>query len=649
MVSEVIEVVEEYLIPRHQIWEVLIQPRMYPRLFTGIASCERVDTITGHDIHDFRIGRADDGFRTLPAMLTIGRRYEGFDLRSVELSAFVSVVLHSRGATTKVIVRYIGARRLDPALNRISDSDIANWTRRGLRQAANCALGMPTSVVEADGHSLLYRVAAGLRHPNRRREWRSRPIALVDDAGRIPRKVVRKHTRVLASALSDLEVESDCAVGLLARNHAVTVECVLAARMAGVDLIVLCPDMPRWYIRQLVDRRALSVVFVDSELESKIPQSEDVLVICIDGIPQTPGGVDLDDLRATRVKRGRARLQGRLVLHTGGVGGRPREVVYAPDPTAAARLLTRLPLRVGETVLVGTPLSHWSGIMGVDLGLAARATVIVSRSFDAQDLLRQIQEHSVRTVIVNPSMLEQLLGLPLNVLGRYDLSSLSTVVSCGASLAAETAVRFMETFGRILYNIYGSTEVPGIAVAAPEDLSSSPATVGMPLPDVVVAVVGANEKPVPRGRSGCVRVRRPSAGAENPEAALPDSATQMLDTGDYGYIDMAGRLFIEGRADEIRWHRGEMIVAARIERVLETLPQVLEAAVVWVPDHEFGARLTAFVVGGDTSQWRSEDIRRFVEGRLGRAWRLDSVVFVNMLPRNQIGVVLKALLRPVCR
>ncbi|MBF6150398.1 AMP-binding protein, partial [Nocardia nova] len=165
----------------------------------------------------------------------------------------------------------------------------------------------------------------------------------------------------------------------------------------------------------------------------------------------------------------------------------------------------------------------------------------------------------------------------------YDTSSLRVVASCGAPLAAHTVLGFMDAYGEILYNVYGSTEVSWATIADPADQLAAPTTAGTPPLGTKVAVLGPDHRPVPVGATGHVFVSNHMLFDGYVHSAPPDEADGMLDTGDLGYLDATGRLFIAGRDDEMIISGGENVFPRPVEEALAYLPQVREVAVVGVP------------------------------------------------------------------
>ncbi|MEV0251582.1 AMP-binding protein [Nocardia sp. NPDC050712] len=247
-----------------------------------------------------------------------------------------------------------------------------------------------------------------------------------------------------------------------------------------------------------------------------------------------------------------------------------------------------------------SPLFHTWGLAALQISTPIRASVVLPERFDAEDTLRLIENHRVSALIVVPVMINRILDLPPRVLARYDCSSLRIVASCGAPLDGSTVQRFQDT----LYNVYGSTEVSWATIADPADLRAAPTTAGRPLFDGYT------------------------------DATPPAEAEGMLDTGDLGFIDADGLVFVAGRDDEMIISGGENVFPRPVEEALAHLPQVSEVAVVGVPDREFGQRLAAFVVTREGLGLDRDMVRNYIRHRLSRF----------PVPRDATGKILKRTL-----
>jgi fatty-acyl-CoA synthase len=205
--------------------------------------------------------------------------------------------------------------------------------------------------------------------------------------------------------------------------------------------------------------------------------------------------------------------------------------------------------------------------------------------------------------------------------------------------------RFQDAFGPILFNLYGSSETGFGALATPDDGRAAPGTVGRPPAGTEVRILGPDRQAVPVGAVGAVFLKT-GLVTNYVGGGTRETVDGHLDTGDLGSLDATGRLFIVGRADDMNLSGGENVYPGEVEDVLTAHPGVAEAAVVGVPDDEFGQRLRAFVVARPGRTVTDDGLRSHLRERLARYKVPRDFVFVAALPRNALGKVLKQELIP---
>jgi acyl-CoA synthetase (AMP-forming)/AMP-acid ligase II len=244
-----------------------------------------------------------------------------------------------------------------------------------------------------------------------------------------------------------------------------------------------------------------------------------------------------------------------------------------------------------------------------------------------------------------PVMLSRIVDLPADVRGRYDVSSLRLVPLSGSALPGDLATRWMEQFGPTIYNLYGSTEVGYATVATPEDLLAAPGTAGRPPAGTVVKILDAAGREVPRGEHGRIFVHSDLLFDGYTGGGSKAIVDGMMSTGDMGYFDADGRLFVQGRDDEMIVSGGENVFPREVEDLLSSRDGVIEAAVIGVPDEQFGQRLKAFVVLEPGASLSADAVRDYVRENLARYKVPRDVEFLDELPRNPTGKVLKRALQ----
>ncbi|MGX1809594.1 AMP-binding protein [Nocardia sp. NPDC055321] len=679
MVTDVIDAVAEFAVPRTALWSVLVEPQSYPRLFRGIGACEQVDAAAEHPTLNLRIGNADSEIRTLRVQLRLGRDEEGLEIHHPDSGSFATIRLREDRGRTRVVVTYFKAAQAHPPLRQVPNSAVIGWTMAGLTRAAELITGAPTAYLNngedsplrrragvakrmvASGVVRTYHPGVGLKQLGGLARWgfslaggyaaaaahSPARTAVIDDRSTSSFDRLHGRTNALAGSLAALGL-GGTGVGLLCRNHTGMVEVMVAAGKAGTDCVLLNTGLPARQIEEIVHRHKLSALFVDSEFEHLVRYvPADLPRFTTDDRRPDAGRTTIDDLIAARQRvTGKPPRAGRLIVLTSGTSGTPKGA-RRPHPKGfgtVAALLSRIPFGTDETMFIPSPLFHTWGLAALQIATAIRATIVLNDRFDAEDCLRRIQEQRITALIVVPVMVNRILDLPAHVRERYDVSSLKVVASCGAPLSGATVVEFLETFGDILYNVYGSTEVSWASIADPADLRVSPTTAGRPPLGTRIGVLGPDRRRLPVGAVGRIFIGNHMLFDGYTDATPPDESDGMLDTGDIGYLDADGKLFVAGRDDEMIISGGENVFPRAVEEALSHLPQVSEVAVVGVPDREFGQRLAAFVVKRPGSGLDSDMVRNYIRHRVSRFSVPRDVTFLEALPRNATGKILKRTL-----
>jgi acyl-CoA synthetase (AMP-forming)/AMP-acid ligase II len=452
----------------------------------------------------------------------------------------------------------------------------------------------------------------------------------------------------LASGLAANGVGAGQPVALMCRNHAAMAESIIACGLIGADAILLNTGLSASSVGEVLGQHQPVAVLADDEFAPAIRDVPGDFLRISTWADSEIGYPTVDDLidAAPDTRMRPAERPGRIVVLTSGTTGMPKGARRRTPKGlgTAAALLSRIPLHAGERMFVAAPMFHTWGLAAMQISMPLRATIVLQRRFDAERTLRAIAEHRCTALFAVPIMLQRILDLPDRIRNRYDLSSLRIVASSGSALPGSFVSDFMDTFGDILYNLYGSTEVSWASIADPVDLRAAPTTAGRCPPGTRVGVFDDTLRPVPPGTEGQLFVDNEMLFEGYTEGGSLPMAHHMMSTGDRGYLDADGRLFITGRADEMIVSGGENVFPRPVEEVLIARPEVQDVAVVGVPDHQWGQRLAAYIVLRQGAVMDADAVRDIVHQKLARYAVPRDVYFVPELPRNATGKVLKRLL-----
>jgi len=342
---------------------------------------------------------------------------------------------------------------------------------------------------------------------------------------------------------------------------------------------------------------------------------------------------------------------GGVIIYTSGTTGKPKGAERSFAKTGLESVLDFI-MKIGmnhdDRHLVVCPLYHSAAPAFVKMMYSIGASVILADHFDPEGMLALIERERITSAFMVPTMLSRLAALDRELHDKYDTSSLKWVVSGAAPLPTETAKRFQTRFGPLLWNFYGATETGLVTLAGPSDHSTRPGTVGRALRGNELRVLDENGQLVAPGEIGELYARNSMliSGYHGNEGATQDSMRDgFFSVGDLARIDTSGYVFMASRKHDMVISGGVNIYPREIEDHIVTHPDVIEAAVIGVPDPDWGETLKAFVVRRNGSNLTAEDIVEFCRQDLADYKQPRRVEFLDELPRNPTGKVLKRELR----
>lgn len=451
---------------------------------------------------------------------------------------------------------------------------------------------------------------------------------------------IEHRCETLASGLMDRGIGIGESVGILGRNSRAFCEMIVGTARTGADLVYLNTGWSKEQIAEVVVREQIRFVAHDTEFADQIP--EGLSRIALDH----PSGVALLDSLPGRGRVPAPSEPGRHVILTSGTSSSaPRGAARATvTMDAVAALLDAFPIHTGDTALIAAPLFHSWGWMQHRLTTVLNCTTVLCRKPEPERLLALIEENRVDVLITVPVVLRHLTDLPEYVRRRYDTSSLNCVAVSGADLPGNLAGEFMDAYGDVLYNLYGSTEAAFATVATPEDLRADPSTAGRPLAGVTVEVLDRRGRKVKPGTDGRIFVGSRTSFSGYTDGTDKERIRGLVSTGDVGHLDSEGRLTVVGRSDDLIVTGGENVHPAEVENVLIRHPQVADVAVVGVADPVYGQIVVAHVVPQEAEgeePLTAEQLIQWSRRRLGPAHRPNRVELTAELPRNATGKLLR--------
>ncbi len=484
---------------------------------------------------------------------------------------------------------------------------------------------------------------AAIEHPHE--------IAILDERGALTWERLHKRSNALAHAFRAMGIGPGDGVGVMARNHRGFLETTLATAKLGASALYLNTMFSGPQLVDVMKREGPKALVYDEEFEDLLAGVEPGvrrIVAWHDGGPPV-GATTLEQLMADGDDSDHQPPpdKPRFVILTSGTTGTPKGAQRtSPDGLMAlAAVFDKIPFRSGSTMMIAAPLFHSWGFFHFVVSLPTASTMVLRRRFDPEATLQAIERTRADVLAAVPVMVQRILGLPDEVLDRYQLPSLRIASLSGSALPGDLAIAWMDRFGDTVYNLYGSTEVAYATVATPEDLRAAPGTAGRPPRGTTVRLYDEAGKEVPPGQVGRIFVGNDMRMEGYTGGGNKEAIEGLLSSGDVGHLDEAGRLFVDGRDDEMIVSGGENVFPREVEDLLADLDGIREVAVIGVDDEQFGQRLAAFVVLEDGAALSEADLGAHVKANLASYKTPREVEFMAELPRNATGKVLKRELR----
>jgi fatty-acyl-CoA synthase len=519
-----------------------------------------------------------------------------------------------------------GALKLEPPQNIAAMvADIRRWGEFGMIPALNAR-----------------------RTPNR--------TAIIDDDGEMTFKELDDAANAVANGLLAIGVRGGDGLALLIRNHRWFLIAAYGAAKVGVKLILLNSEFSGPQIKEVSEREGAKLIIFDDEYSKAVSAAEPPLGK-LRALPTNPDNDEpsesTDETLADLIERSRstpppkATAHSKIIILTSGTTGTPKGANRSTPPSLApiGGILSHVPFKSGEVTSLPAPMFHALGFLHATIAMMLGSTLVLHRKFKPANVLADIEKHKVTAVVVVPVMLSRTLDAFDGMERKPNLSSLRIVFVSGSQLGAELATRALKDLGPVIYNLYGSTEIAFATIARPKDLSINPATVGPVVKGVTVKLFDDNGNEVAQGEVGRIFV-----GNTFPfEGYTGGGGKQIIDglmsSGDVGYFDEHGLLYVSGRDDEMIVSGGENVFPAEIEDLISGHPEVIEATALGVEDQDWGHRLRAFVVKAEGASVDEDAIKTYVRDHLARYKVPREVIFLDELPRNPTGKILKRELR----
>ena len=449
---------------------------------------------------------------------------------------------------------------------------------------------------------------------------------LIDELGTLTWRQLDERSNALAAALQKSPAGQPKVVGIMCRNHRGFVEAVVAANRIGSDVLLLNTSFAGPALADRPDATRI-VAWTDGQHDLTVEK------LIADHAGQQPE---------------RSGRKGRMILLTSGTTGTPKGANQSGGNAGIGTLkaiLDRTPWRAEETIVIVAPMFHAWGFSQLIFAASMACTVVTRRKFDPEATLDLIDRHQATGLAVVPVMFDRIMDLPAEVRNRYSGKSLRFAAASGSRMRPDVVIAFMDQFGDVIYNNYNATEAGMIATATPQDLRAAPDTAGRPAGGTEIRILDPEFNEVPTGDVGSIYVHNDTQFDGYTSGTTKDFHAGFMSSGDVGYLDENGRLFVVGRDDEMIVSGGENVYPIEVEKTLATHPEVAETAVIGVDDEQYGQRLAAFVVLEPGGSATPDALKQHVRENLANYKVPREITVLDELPRGSTGKILRAELQ----
>ena len=483
---------------------------------------------------------------------------------------------------------------------------------------------------------------------------------LIDELGTLTWRQLDERCDALAAALQSSPASGRCpkpggavqTIGIMCRNHRGFIEALVAANRIGADVLLLNTSFAGPALVEVVEREGVDTVIYDEEFTATVDRAlagkQDARRIV--AWTDDPGdrGLTVEKMIDAHTGRrpSRGHRKGKLILLTSGTTGTPKGAKHSGGgPNELKAILDRTPWRAEETTVVVAPMFHAWGFSQLVLAASMACTIVTGRKFDPEATLELIDRYRATGLCVVPVMFDRIMELPDEVRNKYSGRSLRFASASGSRMRPDVVTAFMDQFGDVIYNNYNATEAGMIATATPGDLRAAADTAGKPAEGTEIRILDPDFHEVPIGEVGSIYVRNSTQFDGYTSGSTKDLHDGFMSSGDVGYLDDAGRLFVVGRDDEMIVSGGENVYPVEVEKTLAAHPEVSEASVIGVDDEQFGQRLAAFVVLNQGAAATPDTLKQHVRENLANYKVPRQITVLNELPRNSTGKIVRSELQ----
>jgi len=478
-------------------------------------------------------------------------------------------------------------------------------------------------------------------------------IAIICDDRQITYQELNARVNQLAHGLLQKGINKGSKVATLMYNSIELAEIYFALAKAGITGVPLNFRLTAPELYYIIENADATTLIIGEEFEATLDQLRPRLskvehFITVGKKPQKVGEFyNLYHNQSNHEPDVKVKAEDEsFIIYTSGTTGKPKGVILTHKNHIWNTINYTIAYQMEESdvELALTPMFHSSTMGRIFAYIFTGATFITSKRFDPVQVMELITKRKVTSITQTPTMYAALLNLKDK--DCYHTDTVKRIVMGAAPVFPEMKGEIAQLFPHAgIFDLYGLTEAsPGVTILKPNDPPDKIASVGKPMMSVKIKIVGEGGRELPSGKTGEIVCRGPNVMKgyyDNTVATQETLKEGWLYTGDVGRIDRDGYLYLTGRKKELIVSGGDNIYPAEVEAVLHQHPLILEAAVIGVPDEYWGESVKAIVVAKSGKAIDEQEVIEYCKSRLASYKKPKSVDFIDALPKNAAGKVMK--------
>ncbi|MBN2662749.1 MAG: AMP-binding protein [Bacteroidales bacterium] len=455
--------------------------------------------------------------------------------------------------------------------------------------------------------------------------------AITDDYKSLSYSELYKETKEFAIAIREkYDIKPKKKVAVICKNHISIIKATFAISGLGAELYLLNPEMSEQQFTSFINKTNFKLIIYDKEIEQKLITvlTEENSLLSYDDEKKSVNNItknkNYNNYKLPKKK------SGSIIVLTGGTSGSVKVAKRKPsifdflNPFFA--LLTKLDLDEFKSVYIAIPIYHGFGLSTLIISALLGSEMYLLNKFETEKAANLIEKHKIEVITLVPIILKRLLEY-----NSAKITSIKRIITGGVAISPVLVKDSLQKLGHTLFNLYGTSEAGFSVMATPEDLAKKPSTIGKPIQGVKLKIFDKTGQTLKAGQTGMISLKT--------KWSMYNKNDKNVATGDLGYVDKDGHLFLAGRADDMIVSGGENVYPIVVENVMIQHTDIEQVVVIGINDSDFGQRLKAFVVKSKNSSITEDDLFKWVKNKVARYEMPAKIEFIDEIPITPVGKI----------